>query len=140
MLKLITFIAFSVLLLAAMAGPLSKECRSAEEDEEGLPRTNPHDFSNPDQCAACHTDTPPLLSKDPMTTCIRCHPGNIRNHPVTRHPMGFTARIRIPAALPLTEDGELVCYTCHEPHGKAAHSFLLRIEYLKLCASCHRGY
>lgn len=142
MLKRMTIVAMLMLLLAAASGPLGRECAASEEEEaeaEAGLRVNPHD-SDEQMCSVCHTQEPPLLSRDPVTTCVRCHPGNIGNHPVTRHPMGLMTKIRIPASLPLTEDGEMVCYTCHEPHGKARHPRLLRVEYLKLCASCHRGY
>ncbi|HBG47350.1 MAG TPA: hypothetical protein DDW94_10235 [Deltaproteobacteria bacterium] len=139
MLKLLTFIAVLTLFTAVTSGLLVRECRSAEEEEEWQARVNPHSFRG-ELCSMCHSEQPPLLLKDQVTTCVRCHPGNIGNHPVTRHPMGLMPRMKIPASLPLTEEGEMVCSTCHEPHGRTPHPRLLRIEYLKLCASCHKGY
>ncbi|HEY4707292.1 MAG TPA: cytochrome c3 family protein [Thermodesulfobacteriota bacterium] len=140
MLKLITLIAVAVLMAAALQGIIVRECRSAEEGEEAMPGVNPHDWFDSSLCSVCHSGDPPFLQRDPMTTCARCHPGNIGNHPVTRHPLGQVPRIGIPVSLPLTEEGEMVCYTCHEPHGKTRHPHMLRVEYLKLCASCHKGY
>lgn len=141
MLKAIPVIAVAVLLAVALQGiVLVRECRSADEGEEAMAGVNPHDWHDSSLCSVCHGDDPPLLQKDPMTTCARCHPGNIGNHPVTRHPLGEVPRIGIPVSLPLTDEGEMVCYTCHEPHGKAKHPYMLRVEYLKLCASCHKGY
>ncbi|MCL4873513.1 hypothetical protein KJ039_05480 [bacterium] len=128
-------------LLAAAAGLAARECGAAEDGGEGRAAlVNPHDFSREDLCSTCHSEQPPLLTRDPVTTCVKCHHGNIGNHPVTRHPMGLIVNIRVPAKLPLTDDGEMVCHTCHEPHGKAVHPGFLRVEYMKLCALCHTGH
>lgn len=108
--------------------------------EEGRVDVNPHDYSKKDFCSVCHTSEPPLLNLDPVTTCTKCHPGNVGNHPVTRHPIGKMPRIRVPASLPLTENGEMVCYTCHEPHNRSRHGKMLRVDFTKLCATCHAGY
>jgi len=110
------------------------------DGEEAASGVNPHDWYDSSLCSVCHSEDPPFLQKDPMTTCARCHEANIENHPVTRHPLGQVPKIGIPVSLPLTEEGEMVCYTCHEPHGKTRHPHMLRVEYLKLCASCHKGY
>ncbi|MBI4948643.1 MAG: hypothetical protein HY955_00670 [Deltaproteobacteria bacterium] len=120
------------LLLVIMPGPSSSE--------EGRAAESPHDFSRKEFCSVCHKAEPPLLNLDPVTTCTKCHPGNVGNHPVTRHPIGKMPRIRVPASLPLTDDGEMVCYTCHEPHNKSRHGKMLRVDFTKLCASCHAGY
>ena len=138
--KSLTLIAAAVLLAVAIQGFIARECRSAEEGEEATSGVNPHDWYDSSLCSVCHSEDPPFLQKDPMTTCARCHEANIENHPVTRHPLGQVPKIGIPVSLPLTEEGEMVCYTCHEPHGKTRHPHMLRVEYLKLCASCHKGY
>lgn len=126
-------------LLTAAAVLAARECRAAEEDGQTV-IVNPHDFGRDDLCSMCHTEQPPLLNRDAVTTCVRCHHGNIGNHPVTRHPMGLTTGIDVPARLPLTDDREMVCHTCHDPHGRSVHPGFLRIEYMKLCASCHTGH
>lgn len=115
-------------------------CGGALAEEEGLEFANPHNFAKKELCEYCHKAVPPELVFDPVTTCTRCHPGNVGNHPVTRHPVGVTPRINIPKNLPLARDGVLVCYTCHDPHNRTNHRDMLRVDYFKLCASCHVGY
>lgn len=131
-------LAFPLALAAALF--LSAEARGLEFEEMRMVHTNPHDFTKKELCSICHTDDPPLLKRDAVTTCARCHPGNIANHPVTNHPMGLMTKIKIPPNLPLTEDNEMVCFTCHDPHKKTGHPRMLRVNYFKLCASCHVGY
>lgn len=101
---------------------------------------NPHNFMVRDYCKICHGTDTSKLSFDPVTTCTRCHEGNVANHPVSRHPIGKATKIYIPGSLPLTKDGRMVCYTCHEPHNKSQYQKMLRIPYFKLCATCHAGY
>jgi predicted CXXCH cytochrome family protein len=123
--------------LVALAS--SSECLAEEIGAKKL-NVNPHDYSKAGLCSVCHTADPPALLLDPVSICVKCHPGNIGNHPVTRHPMGLMTKIKIPANLPLTEDGEMVCYTCHDPHKKTRHPKMLRVDYFRLCQSCHVGY
>jgi len=125
--------------LAVTAVPFAAKTH-AQPPEEEYPVTNPHDFSRKDYCSSCHGEAPPALSFDPVTTCTKCHMGNVGNHPVSRHPIGKAPRINIAAYLPLSEGGLLVCYTCHDQHNTSGHPRMLRVEYLRLCASCHRGY
>lgn len=125
-----------VFFLVLLAGSES----AADEIGVKKPNINPHDFSRADLCATCHKGEPPALLLDPVTTCVKCHPGNIGNHPVTKHPMGLMTRIKIPSYLPLTEDGEMVCYTCHNPHKATKHPKMLRVDYFRLCQACHVGY
>jgi len=113
---------------------------AAESNEEGAAFKNPHNFAKKEFCEYCHKGVPPELTFDPVTTCARCHPGNVGNHPVTKHPVGVKPSIHIPRNLPLTKDGTLVCYTCHDHHNKTYNQYMLRVEYFKLCASCHVGY
>ncbi|MBI5810547.1 MAG: hypothetical protein HZB21_05090 [Deltaproteobacteria bacterium] len=109
--------------------------------DEGEPANiNPHNFKAKELCSVCHTHEPPMLKFDTMTVCVRCHQANIGNHPVTRHPIGKAVRIQIPVSLPLNEERQMVCYTCHDPHNGNKHPRMLRIEYIKLCAACHVGY
>lgn len=123
----------------ALAGSSLFPCAA---DEIGVRKVNinPHDFTRQDYCSICHKAEPPALLLDPVTTCVKCHPGNIGNHPVTRHPMGQMSRIKIPSYLPLTEENEMVCYTCHNPHKKTKFPKMLRVDYFRLCQACHVGY
>lgn len=127
-------------LALLLAGPVVKDDCGAEELGVTKINLNPHDFSKKELCAVCHTADPPALLLDPVTTCVKCHQGNIGNHPVTRHPMGMMTRIKIPSYLPLTDDGQMVCYTCHDPHRKSKHPKMLRVDYFRLCMACHVGY
>lgn len=109
--------------------------------EEALDHINPHDYGNEQYCASCHTTVdPPVLNFDPVSSCTRCHERNVANHPVTRHPLNKVPRMQIPPLWPLTEDGGIVCYTCHDYHNKSRFRSMLRIDYSKVCVSCHKGY
>lgn len=125
--------------LAALVVSFPATAASAER-EEGLAFKDPHNYSKKELCEYCHKGLPPELTFDPVTTCARCHPGNVGNHPVTKHPVGVKPKIHIPKNLPLTKEGALVCYTCHDNHNRTSNQHMLRVEYFKLCASCHVGY
>lgn len=123
--------AAAVLILVVPAGA----------QEEMMPeRVNPHNFVVKEYCGKCHTQRPPELLLDPVTTCTKCHPSNVGNHPVSNHPIGKEAGIFVPDNLPLTDDGKIVCYTCHDPHNTSSFSKMLRVDYFGLCVSCHVGY
>lgn len=126
-------------MLASLA-VLFAGAATAADEEEGAAFQNPHNYSKKEFCEYCHKGMPPELTFDPVTTCARCHPGNVGNHPVTKHPVGVTPKIHIPKNLPLTREGLLVCYTCHDQHNRTNNQHMLRVEYFKLCASCHVGY
>ncbi|MBI5970855.1 MAG: hypothetical protein HY884_06845 [Deltaproteobacteria bacterium] len=125
---------------ASFAAPLQQDISHGALKEESVQIKNPHDFGDKTSCGRCHTPAPPKLSFDPVTTCVKCHTGNLNSHPISRHPIGKAPRINIPSAFPLSKDGLMVCYTCHDPHGKSGHKRMLRVEYGKLCAACHAGY
>lgn len=127
------------LAMVLLAGTV-KDSGFAEEIGVKKVNINPHDYSKKELCSVCHTAEPPALLLDPVSICVKCHPGNIGNHPVTKHPMGQMTKIKIPSYLPLTEDGEMVCYTCHDPHKKTKHPKMLRVDYFRLCLACHVGY
>lgn len=128
-----------IALAAALAVALLSAPVVAEE--EVMPEVvNPHNFVVKEYCSICHTKRPPELNKDPVTTCTKCHPANVGNHPVARHPMGKKVKIYTPNKLPLTEDGLIVCYTCHDPHNTSQFKNMLRVDYFGLCVSCHVGY
>lgn len=97
---------------------------------------NPHDYEKKKFCPVCHGDIP-KLNHDPMTTCVKCHPANINNHPVSHHPLlPKVSKVVAPEWMPLPE-GKLVCYTCHDYHNKSDFRRMLRIDYEILCVSCH---
>ncbi|MBI5886951.1 MAG: hypothetical protein HZB85_10285 [Deltaproteobacteria bacterium] len=126
-------------LSAAGAASGAERSGLAPEDERVI--ANPHDpVGGRSQCSACHTAKPPELSFDAVTTCVKCHSGNVDSHPVSRHPVGEVVRIRVPSFLPLTGDGRMVCYTCHDPHDKGRRKKMLRVDFQSLCSSCHVGY
>lgn len=137
-------VAFLMLIIAAgfMLWPSPSTATDALGivDEEGVQVIDPHDFDRKSYCVNCHDPEPPMLRFDAVTTCTKCHPNVVGDHPVARHPLGKMPRISIPVNLPLTDDGLMVCFTCHEPHNKTNYSKMLRVDYFRLCASCHKGY
>ncbi len=139
LIKLSVFLLPCLFFLLLMRMPLA-ESVNAQDKEEEKKTVNPHNFTVRQYCPYCHTAELPKLSFDPVTTCTKCHMGNIDNHPVTQHPIGKEPRINIPANFPLTKDGKIVCSTCHDPHNRRGLPKMLRVEYDKLCASCHVGY
>ncbi|CAD6880450.1 hypothetical protein [Methylomonas albis] len=135
---------------------------------------NPHLISKQSSqsgCTNCHTATPQLkdegilqsknitadqatFSKDGVAMCSSCH------NPNQGHKVGLNIDFPVPADLPLNEDNDITCLTCHYTHGKldsdrpqASHSFmdkLMNAERLKksfllrrnnsdgeLCLTCH---
>lgn len=130
---------FSVLIWLVASVLLAATLATAE-DREGLTRPSPHDFGATQYCSVCHKQPPPALNLDPMATCTKCHAGNVGNHPVSRHPLWVTPRISVPAYLPLSREGKLVCFTCHDPHNRSGIDKMLRVDFKRLCASCHAGY
>ncbi len=101
---------------------------------------NPHDYSDRTACGSCHKKTPPDLKFDAVTVCTRCHEGYLGNHPVSKHPIGKRPNINITRLMPLSVDGRMVCYTCHDNHNRSGFPSMLRTDYLRLCSACHRGY
>ena len=134
-------VAATAFLALVLALPLyAGIAHSAAMENEGRVSDNPHDYNDRSNCSVCHKEEPPALNLDPIATCTKCHPGNVGNHPVSRHPLGQTPKINVPSFLPLSKDGKIVCFTCHDPHNKSKSADLLRVDFTKLCASCHAGY
>jgi hypothetical protein len=94
------------------------------------------------------------FTKDGVAMCSSCH------NPNQGHKVGLNIDFPVPADLPLNEDNDITCLTCHYTHGKldsdrpqASHSFmdkLMNAERLKksfllrrnnsdgeLCLTCH---
>ena len=103
-------------------------------------RINPHDFSNRKLCGYCHANVP-SLKHDPVSTCTKCHMGNVANHPVSKHPIGIVpVKARLSEPMQLSKEGTLVCYTCHNHHGKKSFSHMLRVDMGRVCTACHKGH
>ncbi len=126
----------SVLLLALI---MNADHLYAEANTLEIQMSNPHDFQNKKLCAACHSKEMPKLSHDPATTCVRCHEGNIDNHPVSGHSImvDIPRKMLMPEGLPLTSEDKMVCYTCHDYHNETGFEKMLWIEYKNLCMACH---
>jgi len=135
---------------------------------------NPHVVSRQDDktvCPVCHIQVPelrddqPLISKnlpldlndfklDGVAMCSACH------DPAAYHKVHLVVDFPVPADLPLNQDNEIICLTCHYVHGRldsdrpqASFSFMDRLlnarrlhkSYLlrrnnsngELCLSCH---
>jgi hypothetical protein len=135
---------------------------------------NPHVISKQDDsalCSSCHvrvpelTDDKPVISKnlpvdlndfnqDGVDMCASCH------DPTAYHKVHLAVDFPVPADLPLNQDNEIICLTCHYVHGRldsdrpqASFSFMDRLlnaqrlhkSYLlrrnnsngELCLSCH---
>jgi formate-dependent nitrite reductase cytochrome c552 subunit len=137
-------------------------------------RDNPHVLSKQsDQasCTRCHISTPELkedallttknhtfdpsqFSQDGVAMCADCH------DPDQGHKVGLKIDFPVPADLPLNQDNDITCLTCHYTHGsltserpQASFSFMdrlldadrLRKSFLlrrnnqdgELCLTCH---
>lgn len=143
-------------------------------------RIDPHAFMDrPAQCATCHQVNGRSgevidheFTADITDLCGACH---TREHLGRSHPIGVSMRrtargTEAPADLPLTDEMEITCGTCHNPHargflltglsptqeplfeethpsGKVAYfkSYYLRQEecgrgFEPLCTTCHVAY
>jgi len=97
--------------------------------------------------------------------CIQCHDGFVRDgrqnwdDRLWHHPVGVEPEGEVPQFLPLSEEGLIICKTCHSPHGvvdpewdpsadgdaappqrhdvEGVHFTRLSIEDSALCAACH---
>ncbi|MFH0926420.1 MAG: cytochrome c3 family protein [bacterium] len=139
-------------------------CHKSEEYEEKL---NVHDHLGvmgnlkEGKCKYCHVyegkKTAPFSFKAPLKFyCIGCHPSQIKDHPYGKtHNNTFVTRIWMNAnkeerltmshqplleVLPFTNDGRVICATCHDPHEgiSTGHKLRLGEENKKLlCSLCH---
>ncbi len=135
--QLLKAVLLPFLTLCLLIGSIGVQ--AAAEKEEWV-RKSPHNYRDKGSCVVCHVPGTPDLLADNVTTCTKCHQGNVGNHPVVRHPMGKAPGRQLPVSLPTSADGLMVCNTCHDQHNKARYPSMLRVSALKLCASCHKGY
>ncbi|MFQ5329463.1 MAG: cytochrome c3 family protein [Thermodesulfobacteriota bacterium] len=40
----------------------------------------------------------------------------------------------------LSKEGTLVCYSCHDHHGRRSFSHMLRVDMGRVCTACHKGH
>jgi predicted CXXCH cytochrome family protein len=122
----------------ALRNDLCWSCHARSE----LAEADPHS-DDPDACRWCHQTRPEPggdkgLLAGPSMVCLQCHE-------VVPHPGGANhlrpARdgIQVDPALPLREDGRVVCVTCHDPHLRTRLvPTRLRADRGKICSLCHR--
>ena len=134
-------------LLPAMAGVLC--FAPVLVASEGQHRGNPHAyFRNPDQCPKCHLAAgtrpdPGRISTGSDAVCLGCHARESigRSHPVGVRPEEKYRKMKVPADLPLDDDGRIMCLTCHTAHGPYESYFLRRSSpnrgFEDLCEACH---
>ncbi|MCK5237441.1 MAG: FecR domain-containing protein [Deltaproteobacteria bacterium] len=70
--------------------------------------------------------------------CLECHKGEV--HKATSHPTGLVnwGRVSSLHGLPVGEKRDLLCATCHNPHGSGFNN-ILRDNDEELCSKCHSG-
>lgn len=150
-----------LIMLAFVGG-----AQTADENPHVVTKQTPNNT-----CTACHAATPEVkeegvlltknlpvdptgFSKDGVAMCSSCH------NPNQGHKVGLNIDFPVPADLPLNEENDITCLTCHYTHGRldsdrpqASHSFmdkLMNAERLKksfllrrnnsdgeLCLTCH---
>ncbi len=74
-----------------------------------------------------------------LQACLQCHPkaaDHGASHPLVQARSG--GGYALPEELPLGSRGQILCSTCHEPHGSGGHTFLARLDPRReLCIQCH---
>jgi hypothetical protein len=134
-------------LLAALAGIFcfAPALFASNEPRHGNPHAH---FRNPDQCPKCHLSPGPRpgagrFSPEADTVCLECHAKESmgRSHPVNVRPEEKYRKMKVPADLPLDNDGRIMCLTCHTAHGPYVSYFLRRSSpdrgFEVLCEACH---
>jgi hypothetical protein len=134
-------------LLAALTGVLcfAPALFASNEHRHGNPHAH---FQNPDQCPKCHLSpgsrpAAGRFSTEADTVCLECHAKESlgRSHPVNVRPEEKYRKMKVPADLPLDDDGRIMCLTCHTAHGPYVSYFLRRSSpdrgFEVLCEACH---
>ena len=115
---------------------LCPSCHSMEANQEKMVQHLP--FAN-GQCSECHdphsTNHRWVLVRSSQDLCMSCHEesGTLRFHD---HPYNVKPKRQLASNLQLTDQGELECLSCHDPHATdAVH--LLRTNHPVTCMGCH---
>ena len=117
MIRLLVF--FPFLLLMFTVGLMS--------DDDALAYEAVHPL-----CADCHGENHSLKTPSATDLCLSCHPGGRADHPLMKVPDTMAT------TLPLDQERNMTCLTCHEPHGKGEGRKLLRKTDEALCQDCHQ--
>lgn len=100
---------------------------------------NPHlAGSESEKCYTCHVTKPVagdtqanVATQDKLNqTCDFCHNVRGKSHPLNVDPLKS-----LPANLPRGRKGELICGTCHDPHGTSDTMHFLRYSYVEFLES-----
>jgi predicted CXXCH cytochrome family protein len=94
--------------------------------QAGSPLLNPHFFPAEDSCPKCHKAARQIIP------CTSCHTPGSNDHPVN-----ISNYETVHVSLPLSPEGKITCYTCHDPHNQSEIPPLLRLSCDQLCLSCH---
>lgn len=74
-----------------------------------------------------------------LAACLSCHPGAATkgaSHPLGRMRAG--GGYALPENLPMGDGGQILCVTCHDPHGGTAFRQQMRMDPdRELCIECH---
>ncbi len=90
-----------------------------------VPSTNPHaHFRQPEHCPKCHIYAGKSLEPGRVTAssidyCLECHlaeEGGI-THPLKVRPGDRYRGVGVPQDYRLSDDGRIICLTCHTAHG-----------------------
>jgi predicted CXXCH cytochrome family protein len=127
------------LLVTAGRAVLCFECHDdPSHKSDGSEWTFRHPPAEED-CGGCHvphgSDEKGNLKKPQWDLCRSCHRTH-EAHSLEASSADESGTVQIPEGIPLTEDGMLVCTTCHGPHGGSFPS-LLKDDRSKLCVLCH---
>ncbi|HEY5996071.1 MAG TPA: cytochrome c3 family protein, partial [Candidatus Deferrimicrobiaceae bacterium] len=102
---------------------------------ESFSLINPHQADpKGDKCLTCHPvrpaatpgAPPPRLRDDLERVCDFCH--NVRSK---AHPSNVDPRRKLPESLPRSAKGEVMCGSCHAPHGTEGTLHFLRPKYVE---------
>lgn len=116
--------------------PRNEICAMCHQEDAdrwlGKPSLHPPFASG--NCPGCHdphsSDYKYNLKADRKDICALCHQLPIPGH---LHEAGGKPRFELPEDFPLTEDGKIMCLTCHDPHGAVGPKMTRR----KGCDGCH---
>ncbi len=106
-----------------------------------------HDGIGSDKCLRCHDKIPftgvkSKIIPDYVEVCIECH-SEYHGSDGLLHPLGMVPRYPLPKDMPLGQNGEVTCMTCHIFHPRDSlyvgdrATFLRRSSPKRLCMAYH---